>query len=56
MLLSSRLGVAAGLLLALKEGTRKGRQEGEMLPRERCKLLFSSFGAAVQQLLLERIT
>jgi hypothetical protein len=25
-----RLGVAAGLLLALKEGTSKGRQEGEV--------------------------
>jgi hypothetical protein len=33
MLLSSSLGVAAGLLLlALKGGTRRGRQEGEVLP------------------------
>jgi hypothetical protein len=41
---------AAGLLLALKEGTRKGRQEGEVLSRERCKLLFSSFGAGENHL------
>jgi hypothetical protein len=52
---------AAGLLLlALKGGTRKGRQEGEVLPinfasccSAALELLSSSFGAAVQQLLLQ---
>jgi hypothetical protein len=46
-----RLGVAAGLLLALKEGTSKGRQEGEV--QAAIQQLWSCYSAALE---LERIT